>query len=203
VHPFDPCRPGQREGVARGAAGLPRRDRAGLLLAPHPEHHRHHLLRRQRRAVRLSIQGLDLDLVCARLLALTHNTIVTTSFDGSVVQCVLQLHTANSWSSSAVSGQFLMSARAAATRECAATAFGDASPCLVVVCIVKRQSSMHTTATSATACPPGGTRSRLSTRTQLRSAAGVAGEQQKSLQRLSMPLLCCIVQAGCYKRCDA
>ena len=133
----------------------------------------------------------------------TQNTIVTTSFDGSVVQCVLQLHTLTSWSSSAVSGQFLMSARVAANRECTATASGDASPCLCVVCIVKRQSSMHTTATPPTACPAGGTRSHLSTRTQPRSAAGVAGEQQKSLQRLSMPVLCSVVQAGCYKRCGA
>lgn len=133
----------------------------------------------------------------------TQNTIVTTSFDGSVVQCVLQLHTPNSWSSSVVSGQCLMSARVAANRECTATAFGDASPCLFVVGIVKRPSSTRTTATSATACPAGGTRSRLSTRTQLRSAAGAAGEQPKSLQSLSMPVLCSIVQAGCFKRCDA
>jgi hypothetical protein len=171
----------------------------------------------------------------------TQNTIVTTSFDGSVVQCVTSEEVVNpepysaapsspppSTAPSCSAPLQLNTLRCrhcvrsvfcerqvvvAATRECTAAGVGDGHLCCCVLCGVERQSlvkknSMHTTATPASTCPAGGRRSRLSTRTQPRSAADAAGDtssrrvqqrvQQKStaidsLQRLSMPVLwlCC------------
>ena len=130
----------------------------------------------------------------------TQNTIVTTSFDGSVVQCVLSV--------GACSARVLLPQLSVCSPQAR-----PLQPSLVLqglcagaglygltACKPEPQRMLFATCScEATCCRhAGGRRSRLSTRTQLRSAAGAAGDARSTrVQQRVQQWRICSVSACC------